>query len=142
MLALSRKASLVTALAMVLDSVSFSKPQTQPVTINPPITQYNNQPSEPPQQPQSPKTNKNWWVRSKTVWFNVGVTALGVAGALFPVADMVLPYAKPFLSPHVYAIAMAVIGAGNVVLRARTQTKLTTNVEDNVVNDTNPTQDE
>ena len=128
MLALSRKHSLSLALVMALASINLTKPQTQLSNITKLTPQYYNQPPEPqqpPEQPKQPDNDKNWWVRSKTVWFNVGVTALGVAGALFPVADMVLPYFKPFLSPHVYAVAMAVIGAGNVVLRAKTQTKLT-----------------
>lgn len=124
MLALSRKHSLSIALAMALASVSFSQPKDGSIT--PPTTQYNNQPPKPPQQPEPPKTDKNWWVRSKTVWFNVGVTVLGVAAALFPIADSVMPFAKPYMSQETFALLTAIIGAGNVILRAKTQTKLTT----------------
>ena len=68
---------------------------------------------------------KKWWAVSKTLWFNFGVTALGVAWAVFPVADSVLPFAKPFMTPEAFALATAVIGAGNVALRTMTKTQLT-----------------
>lgn len=155
MLALSRKHSLLTALAIAIASVNVSKPtsQTQPDKLGGFLSpnQYSNEPPEPPQQPEPPKTDKNWWVRSKTVWFNVGVTALGVAAALFPIADSVMPFAKPYMSQETFALLTAIIGAGNVVLRAKTQTKLTQQANnadgtvkpnDDPANDTNPTQDE
>lgn len=76
------------------------------------------------QNPQQ-KPAKKWWAKSKTLWFNLGITAVGVAGAVLPVADSVLPFAKPFMTPETFALATAVIGAGNVALRTMTNTQLT-----------------
>lgn len=68
---------------------------------------------------------KKWWAKSKTLWFNLGITVMGVAGAVLPVADSVLPFAKPFMTPEAFALATAVIGAGNMALRTMTKTQLT-----------------
>lgn len=68
---------------------------------------------------------KKWWAKSKTLWFNLGITVMGVAGAVLPLADSVLPFAKPFMTPEAFALATAVIGAGNVALRTMTKTQLT-----------------
>jgi lysozyme family protein len=56
------------------------------------------------------------WYKSKTVWFNI----LSIGGAILGGLLGVMPTVQPFLTPMSYAIAMAVIGAGNIVLRAIT----------------------
>ncbi len=129
MLALSRKHSLLTAMAMAIASVNISKPPQTKIDPYLRPVHYDNQEPQPPEfepskQPKPEPTSK-WWVRSKTVWFNVGVTLLGVVSALFPIADSVMPFAKPYISPETFAVLTAIIGAGNVILRAKTQAKLT-----------------
>ncbi|MBS9780619.1 MAG: hypothetical protein KGV51_08335 [Moraxellaceae bacterium] len=58
------------------------------------------------------------WSQSKTMWFNAGVTALGVAST-------VLPFAKPFIKPRHYGILTTAIGVGNMLLRSVTKEKIT-----------------
>ena len=67
---------------------------------------------------------KKWWAVSKTLWFKFGVTALGVAWAVFPVADSVLPFAKPFMTPEAFALATAGIGGGHWALPPMTHPQL------------------
>ncbi|WP_230660513.1 hypothetical protein [Psychrobacter sp. I-STPA10] len=83
-------------------------------------------PPSPSPEPNQPKTPTKWWAKSKTMWFNIGVTAMGIAGVVFPMADSVLPYAEPFINAETFGLLTAIIGAGNVLLRTMTQSKITT----------------
>lgn len=129
---------LYASMVMALASVNIGLPQPATDRYTPksfkPMAGYGNQsspPNLPPNSSKDPqqKPAKKWWAVSKTVWFNLGVTALGVAGAVFPVADSVLPFAKPFMTPETFAVATAVIGAGNVALRTMTKTQLTSKAQ-------------
>lgn len=61
-------------------------------------------------------TSKHW-LRSKTMWFNIGVTAIGVSQA-------VLPFAQPFVNPRVFGLLTTGIGIANMALRATTSDEI------------------
>lgn len=61
-------------------------------------------------------TSKHW-LRSKTMWFNIGVTAIGVSQA-------VLPFAQPFVNPRVFGLLTTGIGIANMALRAATSDEI------------------
>ena len=61
-------------------------------------------------------TSKHW-LRSKTMWFNIGVTAVGVSQA-------VLPFAQPFVNPRVFGLLTTGIGIANMALRAATSDEI------------------
>ena len=61
-------------------------------------------------------TSKHWQ-RSKTMWFNIGVTAIGVSQA-------VLPFAQPFVNPRVFGLLTTGIGIANMALRAATSDEI------------------
>lgn len=61
-------------------------------------------------------TSKHW-LRSKTMWFNIGVTAVGVSQA-------VLPFAQPFVNPRIFGLLTTGIGIANMALRAATSDEI------------------
>lgn len=80
----------------------------------------NEQPTAPNYQEQIwtevSSTSKNW-KQSKTMWFNIGVTAVGVSQA-------VLPFAQPFVNPRVFGLLTTGIGIANMALRAATSDEI------------------
>lgn len=58
-------------------------------------------------------TSKPWY-RSKTMLFNIGVTAIGVSQA-------VLPFARPFVNPRTYGLLTTAVGVANMALRGITR---------------------
>ncbi|MDN3441094.1 hypothetical protein QL898_05575 [Psychrobacter sp. APC 3279] len=58
-------------------------------------------------------TSKPWY-RSKTMLFNIGVTAIGVSQA-------VLPFAQPFVNPRTYGLLTTAVGVANMALRGITR---------------------
>lgn len=57
--------------------------------------------------------NTKPWYRSWTVWFNVIALA-------FTAAEAAVPVLRPVLGERLYAITLAVVIAGNLILRAKT----------------------
>lgn len=66
------------------------------------------------------KDTSKHWARSKTMWFNIGVTAIGVSQA-------VLPFAQPFVNPRTFGLLTTAIGVANMALRATTTDKINSN---------------
>jgi hypothetical protein len=60
-------------------------------------------------EPQLPKP----WYRSWTLWFNL--LALG-----FTAAEAAVPVLRPVLGERLYAITLAIVIVGNLILRAKT----------------------
>lgn len=57
------------------------------------------------------------WFRSKTMLFNIGVTAVGVSQA-------VLPFAQPFVNPRTFGLLTTAIGVANMALRGITRDEI------------------
>ena len=64
-------------------------------------------------------TSKSW-KQSKTMWFNIGVTVIGVGTTL-------LPFAQPFIKPRTFGLLTTAIGIANMALRAATTDKINSN---------------
>lgn len=61
-------------------------------------------------------TSKPWY-QSKTILFNIGVTAIGVSQA-------VLPFAQPFVKPRTFGLLTTAIGVANMALRGITHDEI------------------
>lgn len=64
-------------------------------------------------------TSKHW-ATSKTMWFNIGVTAIGVSQAI-------LPFAQPFVNPRTFGLLTTAIGVANLALRTVTKDEIKPN---------------
>lgn len=60
------------------------------------------------------------WFRSKTMWLNIGVTAVGIGSA-------VLPFTQPFINPRTFSLLTTAIGVANMTLRATTSAEIRSN---------------
>ncbi len=101
-----------------VDLMNNAEPHPKPFIPNqPPVDELPTSDELPHIEPILEETGKHW-SKSKTMWFNAGVTALGVASTI-------LPFAKPFIKPKHYGILTTAIGVGNMLLRAVTKDKLT-----------------
>ena len=63
------------------------------------------------------------WTRSKTMWFNIGVTAVGVGSA-------VLPFTQPFINPRTFSLLTTAVGMANMALRAVTTVEIQPKADD------------
>lgn len=63
-----------------------------------------------------PKPSKPWY-QSKTMWFNLAVTGLGIASSA-------VPFLKPFVNPKTFGMLTTAVGMGNMALRAVTNTAI------------------
>lgn len=102
----------------VANTTLANQPQT-PQTSPPPSPLPPHSDVENPTEPNAKPKGKHW-TKSKTMWFNIVVTTLGVATSI-------LPYAEPFLTPQIFGVLTAVIGAGNMILRSITKEAITGN---------------
>ncbi len=57
------------------------------------------------------------WFKSKTMLFNIGVTAIGVSQA-------VLPFAQPFVNPRTFGLLTTAVGVANMALRGMTRDEI------------------
>lgn len=57
------------------------------------------------------------WFKSKTMLFNIGVTAIGVSQA-------VLPFARPFVNPRTFGLLTTAVGVANMALRGITRDEI------------------